>query len=420
MDYKRLLIVNMQSIYKNNATGITMRSIFGGWPTEKALEVCLDESFEVGTDLGIKSVSAGGCFPIRRLMMSKRDVIKRDSLTASENKSPLSIFKSKLRRFLINFADVSFMKRQKAVESEIDAFKPEVIYTLGASAAVMKLAVRTARRRNIPIVLHFMDDWPHYLQDNKGLGQYIYKKTLHRWLKKCRKLANINLAISPQMAECYEKETGIKHTVMMNSVDVKGLYCEKPEKSDCFYFTYAGGLHLNRWRALKEVESAIETVGAELKRQVKLRIYTKLENTEELRQRFNPETTEFYGFVPHSRIKEVYESSNALVHIEVLSPLLIGYFRFSISTKIPEYLSSNRPMLFYGPDNIGLYRYLSDNKCAFVSSDFEGLKQQIMTVLNDTEAVEAVLKNALKTAESNHEIKNNREIFVSVTKVDIK
>ena len=36
--YKRVLIVNKQSIYKRNATGLTMRSLWGDWPSDRIVE----------------------------------------------------------------------------------------------------------------------------------------------------------------------------------------------------------------------------------------------------------------------------------------------------------------------------------------------------------------------------------------------
>ena len=36
--YNRVLIINSQSMFKNNATGITLRSLWGNWPKDKILE----------------------------------------------------------------------------------------------------------------------------------------------------------------------------------------------------------------------------------------------------------------------------------------------------------------------------------------------------------------------------------------------
>ena len=37
-NYPRVLIINDQSIYKRNATGITIRSLFKNWPVDRVVE----------------------------------------------------------------------------------------------------------------------------------------------------------------------------------------------------------------------------------------------------------------------------------------------------------------------------------------------------------------------------------------------
>jgi hypothetical protein len=37
--YPKVLIVNSQSMHKNNATGITLRSLFANWPSERVMEL---------------------------------------------------------------------------------------------------------------------------------------------------------------------------------------------------------------------------------------------------------------------------------------------------------------------------------------------------------------------------------------------
>ena len=42
MKYPKVLIINEQSINKNNATGITLRSLWQSWPKNNLIEICID------------------------------------------------------------------------------------------------------------------------------------------------------------------------------------------------------------------------------------------------------------------------------------------------------------------------------------------------------------------------------------------
>ena len=101
-----------------------------------------------------------------------------------------------------------------------------------------------------------------------------YKGCLQKYLKKCYVKSVSNFAISPYMAEDYEKETGISHIALMNAVDFEKFYNLSQNSGDSIIFTYTGGLHLERWKALKDVETAL----TKLKQNgynVKLKIYTR-------------------------------------------------------------------------------------------------------------------------------------------------
>ena len=44
MEYPKILIINGQSVNKNNATGITLRSVVSSIPLDNMMEICLDDN----------------------------------------------------------------------------------------------------------------------------------------------------------------------------------------------------------------------------------------------------------------------------------------------------------------------------------------------------------------------------------------
>lgn len=413
MTHNRVLIINGQSINKENATGITMQSLFDTWPSEKLMELNMSPNVDKTWQKRIKCICVDDCFPLCKMMIQKKNLIPSRTAVSSHEPSKADLVMRRIRRIFINIADCSPMIISKNVITSVEEFNPDIIYTLGASVAVMKLCVWFAKHCNVPIVLHVMDDWPHFSQGYEGISEAIYKKQLKEQLRKCYEHTYRALAISPQMANSYTKETGVSHIPLMNSIDVESMYSVRPSDSEPYIFTYAGGLHLERWKALKDVAESIESASNITGKKAILRVYTVPDAIESIKQEFSKYYVEFHAYVPHDEIKHVYEVADALVHIEISNPLLQGYFRFSISTKIPEYLASNRPVLFYGPSDIGLYEYLKENECSFLASNKVELLHQVINIITGVED-KKIITNALEVARENHDLKHSVITFVNV------
>lgn len=408
----KLLILNEQSSYKKNATGITLRSIIASYPNEQILELYIDSRDQnEAKNSDHKSMCVIDSFPIQKIIRNygskKQKSINKKIVNTKKND-----FKSKLKRVIINLNDISPMKNNESLYTELEKFKPDVIYTLGASVAVMKQAIAISRKFDIPIVVHFMDDWPHFLQNEKGITNKIYKKILRKWLNKTYKNMSIGLGISPQMCENYEKETGIEHIPLMNSVDINQFYTPHKIDKSPFIITYAGGLHLDRWKALIEIKNVIGSLNQNRNKKIELHLYTNADETEEVLSNFKEPFVKLFKYVNHNEIQKIYATSNALVHTETSNELLLNYFRFSISTKIPEYLATNRPVLFYGPDEMGLYDYLNNNNIAFVASNVSQLKDSISNMIDEDEISRNVCENAIGFAWKHHDQKKIANIFI--------
>jgi hypothetical protein len=203
------------------------------------------------------------------------------------------------------------------------------------------------------------------------------------------------------MAKAYTEETGIKHSYIMNSVKVADYICAPNEKNDTINFVYAGGLHLGRNKALLDIANIVEEISKS--RNAKLFIYTQKENTELYSKDFEGfKNTKLLPAIEHDRIKEIYENADVLLHIESDALVGNGFFKYSISTKIPEYLATGKQMLFYGPSDIYLYEFLKENNLAVVSDNKQDLFDKITALIENNKAV--ACENAIKYAQENFDV----------------
>lgn len=405
-DYPRVLIINHQSIYTDNATGITLRSLWEKWPTDNAFELSLDPYGKlVESNLEIRSeiIPSNG---IRKIAHSGTAQKVNQNMKGQVGTSRNSL-KGKIRQAAVLSLDLLPSVIPEEILDKLDQFKPEVIYTLGASVTCLRMVNRLHKRYSIPIVVHFMDNWVEHLQWDNNLLIKPYKRVLKKLLNKCMKSAPVCFTISELMAKEYSvKYPNTSFASLMNSVNCSDLKCPKRSGKQYKSFIYTGGLHLDRWRGLLDIGKVLK----EYNPGSTLKIYTST-NIDSFKNSFKDLPVEFHPPVPHKSIKEVFEEADCLVHVEVDNELLLGFFKYSISTKIPEYLSTGRVMLFYGPKTIGLYDYLSNNKVALVCSDYEELKVQINKLCSCDGAADDIAERAVKFAKEYHSIETAHRIL---------
>ncbi len=406
---KRILIVNSNSININNATGITLQSIFGGIESEKLMELYWNKNSNSNPKIKLNSkLLKYRFFTIGRILSNdKSKKISTNIKVTTENTSRSSNGIKKalkhLRQFVSLQVDLSAVKITKKDIQEIIRFKPEVIYTLGGGVASLKVSYALSKKLNIPVVIHFMDNWRHHIQWENNPLLKGYKRKLDKYCKLCYSRSNRCIAISPKMAQVYTEETGIKHSYIMNSVRVSDYICAPSKNKEQTNFVYAGGLHLGRNKALFDIANIIDELSKSKNINAKLLIYTSKENADLYSKEFvHFENTSFLPSVAHEEIKTVYENADVLVHIESDALVGNGFFKYSISTKIPEYLATGKQMLFYGPSDIYLYSFLKENDLAVVSDNKEDLFEKILS-LTDKNKI-GVCENAIKYAQENFDV----------------
>ena len=413
---KRVLIVNSNSVNVNNATGITLQSVLSELETDSLMELYWNTIAEVTGKVNIKFKAldfaplslAGLVFNNKGKEISGK-MKNTAEHSAQSNRVVKNVF-TYLRQFITLQADLSRVKLTKQDFEDIRAFKPQVIYTLGGGVAALRLSYLLSKKLDLPIVVHFMDNWRHCIQweNNPLLGHY--KKKLKKYCNLCYSRSTECIAISPEMARVYTEETGVRHSALMNSVRVRDYLCSPREKDGVFRFVYTGGLHLGRDKGLYKIGEVIENVAARKGVKTEFSIYTSSENIKAYSDNFKDlANTKLIEAVPHSEIRQVFQNSDFLVHTESDALVNNEFFKYSVSTKIPEYLASGRPTLFYGPQDIYLYKFLTDSQTAATADSEEKLSEVIEAMIDGK--YDWLSERAVGYAKENFDVTAAADIF---------
>lgn len=411
---KRILIINSDSVYVNNATGITLLSIISTIDTSKVLEVFYMPCSVKEEDRKIKGIR----LYFKHIKLYDRLLAQRDSVINSSIRKNDYVMKKKsllslLRQRIVLQLGIGKIKIDKTTLDLIKQFAPEVIYTLGGSPNKLKLSYLLSLKFDIPIIIHHMDNWMNHIQWENNPLLRGYKKKLRKYCELCYSRSSVNLTIGDKMAEVFSAQTGINHFPLMNTLNTSEMYCGEQSKY-LRRFIYAGGLHLGRDVTLKKLASTLEQNKYKYP-DIEFNIYTTEDNRTLFSDNFSEfSVVKFCDYVPHENIKSVYENTDILVHVESNEIERNDFFKYSISTKIPEYLATGRPLLFFGPSNINLYHFLGKEEIAFVASTEEELQKAIDILLSKGEPVSLVTRKALKYAKEKYDIENTKKVLEMV------
>lgn len=420
--HPKILIINTDSIMSNNATGITMRSIFSHFSTNNWLEITCHPDSEDKIINGVKFYSLPKkYYPLHWLLrfsffkkMNKESKMKCIQENIRKGENNLSHI---IRKLIISYSDSFFLLPPIKLLKIVKEFDPDYIYTLGASNLVMKLALYFSKKTNKSIIMHFMDNWVETLYADNILLKPC-RLIMKRLLKKVYEKMDQGLTISEYMAEEYTKKWKIKHIPLMNTVSRIMKNPSVAIKQKVFNITYAGGLHLDRWRSLMQVKDVLSELNKknEDDRQIHLHIYTSKNNREVYSEMLRSDFCFFHDSVKHEHIFEIYSKTDALIHIESFDQKHVKFTKYSLSTKIAEYLASGKPLIIFAPPSIACSKYITKYHSGLACSNKTDLEHKIYKVISDQRYRSEIAENALLCAERNHSVKYLMETIHSIFK----
>lgn len=422
---KKILIVGSGILTQNDAAGITLRSIFDGIDANYLMGITWGNTDHSAQKSPIKTInmsysalSAGqildhSCFKSVSRKMKKAEVSTSACKEHHYEHSALRSAIKNIRQWVALLPASSNIKISKKVLADIKDFFPQVIYTVGETVTALRLAYQLSTMLKIPIVIHFMDNWKHSIEWASNPLLKSYQKRLSKYCDLCYSRTTECIAIGDKMAETYEKESGVKHSVVMNSIDTKAFRCEPKSQDETTHFLYAGGLHLGRDQMLHDIGVCIDRACAETGHRAEFSIYTSVDNITFFENRFKDlKHTKLIPAVPHDQVCELYKSADVLVHAESSTLDNNDFFKYSVSTKISEYLATGRPFLFWGPKDIYLFDFLRENNLAYTASCIEEAQEIICSMM--CECKNKYSDNAVWYAADNFDIAVARERFHQV------
>ncbi len=354
-DLTKLLHIGHRVIGSPDNTGLTLTSMFASWPDSHLLQV-----YARGEGGG-PTVRAGGfelpgqTYPLdhwgRKILGSKTPKGFVDGMNNSVKRSEKLTWKANLKLAAITLNDIAPVLLPHSLDKVVEEFQPEVLHSLLGGAREMAVVLAASRRYDLPILPHYMDDWPENLHRNTPVKRLARAKVegLHaRILER----SPVGLAIGVKMAEEYTARYGREFLHVGNSVP-RGelLAAARSAPGSARVLRYVGGLHLGRDRVVARIAQGLVAVGAGDWVIEVVRPGHSAAAAARLAQD-HPNVRDA-GEVAPDAVPSVLATSGCLLFIESEDPGVVPFTRYSVSTKVPEYIASGRPVLCVGPEDQG-------------------------------------------------------------------
>lgn len=411
MDYfpKVLIISSYDMNARDNQSSITIGSYFDSWPQDSISQVVcgvfnVKKRGKVNKNTFVLSVEE--IFILNKFFCNQRTAKAsgNELLPVITRQSSLAFrFKEHIRRFFTSTSELFPYIISNDLLQFVKEANPEFIYSTVDRPQVILLLDEIRRRISAKILPHFMDDFPTTIF--KSPLTFIHRKYILFKLKNLVNSSKLCFCISNTMCEEYKKRY-IKNDfyALMNCVEkYRGVGKITRIENEKLVFFYAGGLHLKRDNVLFMLCNYLSKT---IKQDFIFNIYTHKKDWDNCKDVLsNYYFINYQGYKSSDEINKSMSRSDVLVFLESFDKSVKKYTRYSISTKIPEYLSTGVKILAIGPSDVGSIEYLKSNNSAFIIDDEFNIDmfQSVIKKITSEFGNEEITRNALNLFYTNHQ-----------------
>jgi hypothetical protein len=277
----------------------------------------------------------------------------------------------------------------------LDEIRPTAVFFVGGDCAFAYDICRfVVERYQARLTLYITDDYLlPYPEDT--LIVKIRKGIMRSKVQKCLATADCFYTVSQPMQRAYAELFGRNSDLAVNMPDsLKIEHCQSDNEQ--IVLLYAGSLYYGRGEVLGRIAQALHQHNcvAEGKKAV-LHVYTNSMPNEATRKMLEKDgAAQYKGSLGPDELKLALNQADILVFAESFDPEQIRKTKFSLSTKIPEYLSVGKPILAVGPKGIGSIDYLSD--CAMCIADRNQIERKVAEFMKEESALDDLAQKAQK------------------------
>jgi hypothetical protein len=351
---------NCFSHYSN--VGILKSNLFSSWSNKNLCQIVT--SGEIRGDCTIPTLSLN--------YVSFFSLIFKNVSTVSNNNWKIkysmvnyssfyifSLFRTIRSHFLRSFVSLN----SNTLESFLKENNPDIIVTFGYTLPELNLAYRISKKYKIPLIMYFTDDYINSTYKNDFFLNILFQSYFNKLFLKSIKFSKIRITVSDKMNHEYKKRYKFDFFCFSDGINLKNFshLVKYNRKFDKIYFSYYGGFTPDRISTfLLFAKSIYEFNLAKGFKIFFLKIYTFPSDKIKYISFFESyQEIIFKDFIEFKFISDFQKKSDILLHVESFDKKIsVSMTKFSISTKIFQYVASGRPIFSLAPSNLASIEFL--------------------------------------------------------------
>lgn len=437
MIYPKVLIIG-QSFDMISGPGITLTNLFNNWPKDRLAVISRFSSIpEMSTCENYYALDSNEDYwiwpfsyihrkPGLAGSINKNIVMKQSTSDYSSNPQEAIIISdgdSTLRNVFYSIIRMTglqpFIRRYRVSEQLIEwinQFKPDIIYSQLSLLPLIRFIKKLVSIVNYPLVIHMMDDWPKVYHRRELFGFYNRYK-MNKGLKYLLGKSSLLLAISDSMSYAYRERYGFSFQVFHNTVDIsKWLPYSKTNwatTGHAFKLRYSGRIGRAISTSLVDVAKAVSNL-FEKGYNIEFEVTTQSNSSNKLCAILSGfQGTTISDLVPYSCLPKSLSRADLLVMPYDFTRESRKFIKYSMPSKIPEYLISAIPILYYGPEDTAVSEYARREGWGYVVSkgEISSLETAIIELMQSEQLRSRLGQRGKQIALENHASVKVREKF---------
>lgn len=426
MDYPKILILG-QTFDKSTGTGVTMSNLFKGWPKDKIAVAChenlqnnletsvCDIYYQLGYKNKLHPFPFGMLLPkikcgIQKINKSVKPVI--DLQERNKYKKIHSIL-----QYFLNVLGIKnyfyHLKYTKEFQEWVEKYNPDIIYSQLSTIEIIRFVDEVKTKSKKSLAIHIMDDW---LMDI-GKESIFYKfsrKGINNEIVSIFNKSSTLLSICQAMTDEYKRRYNLTFHPFHNPIEIdRWLPFSKKswETKKTFYILYSGRVGRGIKQSIIDIARAVESL---YKSKIDIKFQIQTIDFEELSMAdLNNKCIEILQPIKYEDLPKKFASADLLVLPLDFDKESIDFLKYSIQTKVAEYMISGTPILVYADKQTALATYAKKEKWAYSinNNNKELLVSGIYNLMTNQSLRENISRQALDVVQKNHNSKIVTEHF---------
>lgn len=419
-DKLKILVITRSAWDTENGNGNTMNNLLYGWDKEEIANLYFrDEKPNNSTckyyfSISDKEIIKSYLFP--RYIPGNRFEWEEEINSENDENKVYKYFSKKGNNFPLIVQNIAWNKHfwnQKKLDQFLEDFKPDIIFTPSFHTIFThKMLHYIKNKTNAKVALFHGDDYLNPENYKRNIIDKAYFVSRFKNISKSIDLADLNYCISSKQKKEYEMIFNKEFKILTKGADFSELSSSNSQYSDVkkIKVVYIGSLLYGRIKTLIEFVDKLKILNNKSDIKIYLDIYSQNQpSKDELNLIEQEGISKFNGKIPYEQVKDKINEYDIVLYIESFDKKEMNDTRLSFSTKIVDYLHSQRTILAIGPKSLAGMSYLKENDSAICINEKKEIHKKLKEITDNPEILNYYSEKAWILGMKNHDIKTIRQ-----------